>query len=46
MLVLICFYFLVEKSKRQSEDSGDTIGALPEKDSGNFKFICICVFKN
>lgn len=27
--------FQVEKSKRQSEDSGDVVGALPEKDSGN-----------
>jgi hypothetical protein len=26
--------FKVEKSKRQSEDSGDIVGALPDKELG------------
>lgn len=33
--MLIIFFFLVERSKRQSEDAGDVVGALPEKDTGN-----------
>jgi len=32
--------YKVEKSKRQSEDSGDIVGALPEKDSGNDLITC------
>jgi len=31
------------KSKRQIDDSGDTIGALPEKDSGIINYFYITV---
>lgn len=32
--ILYIFFFIAEKSKRQFEDSSDTVGALPEKELG------------